>query len=184
MAHASAGSGFASGAQRLGKGFFVLQIALGYEWLMSGLSKVMTGDFPTKLGGVLHGQAQNQSGPFRSFLDSVVIPNGSLFGWLTMLGELSVGVVLIVVPIVALVRWTGLSVRGQAVAVALIGLAGLGAAVMSVNYHMLTGAVAPWTISPDAFAPGVDVDSILAILELVSAAVCAWYLIGLRRATR
>ncbi len=179
MAHASDQLGPAG---RPVNGFFVLQIALGYEWLLSGLSKVATGDFPSKLGPTLRGMAQNQTGPFKSFLDSAVIPNASLVGWLTMLGELAVGVGLIVLPIVAIASWARLSFRTRAVLLALIGLAGLGAALMSVNYHMLTGAAAPWTISSDPFAPGVDVDSILAILELASAAVCAWYLARLVRA--
>jgi uncharacterized membrane protein YphA (DoxX/SURF4 family) len=174
-----------AGASRvLAGGFFALQIGLGYEWLMSGLSKVGAGDFPDRLGGVLSGLTSGQSGPFKSFVDSVVIPNGSLFGYLVMLGELAVGIVLIVTSLVYLARSSRLGPRALALLALLAGLACLGGAAMSLNYHLTTGATPPWAISPDPYAPGVDIDSLLVILQLVMAVCYAALLLSLRRRAR
>ncbi len=183
MALASRDTGLAS-PDTLAKGFLALQVALGYEWLMSGLSKVATGGFPSKLGPVLTGMTQNLTGPFKVFIDDVAVPNGPLFGWLSMLGELSVGVVLIAASAVCLLAWQRLGSTGRAVLIGLLGLANLAGAGMSFTYHFVMGAFDPWSISPDPYDQGVDVASLLAILELIAAAVCFRYLLLLWRAAR
>lgn len=171
----------AAGARLLAAGFFALQIGLGYVWLMSGLSKVTNGSFASKLGTVLTGMTQGQTGPYKSFTDSVVVPNGQLFGYMVMLGELAVGIVLILTALVYLARSSRLGIRGRGILFGLVALASLAAAAMSINYHLSMGANPPWQISSDPYMEGVDPDSVLAILELIVAAVSLRYLMLLRR---
>ena len=47
----------------------VVQALLGYEWLASGLTKLVHGDFPGGLAGELTERSKDASGWYRSFLD-------------------------------------------------------------------------------------------------------------------
>ena len=171
----------AAGTRLLASGLFAVQLCLGYVWLMSGLSKVAAGHFPDNLARVLTGMTQGQSGWYKSFVDGVVIPNGPTFGYLTMLGELAVGIVLILTALLYLVRSAQLGSRERTLLFALVGFASLAGASMSLNYQLTTGANPPWIISPDPYAPGVGVDSIFVILQLILAAVCVRSLVLVRR---
>ena len=84
----------ATDARPLVVGFLALQFFIGYEWLISGLSKVAAGDFASGLAATLADMTTDQSGWYKSFVDGVVIPNGQLFGTLVILGELGVGLTL------------------------------------------------------------------------------------------
>ena len=59
-----------------------LQVALGYEWLASGLDKVLYGHFPAALGGLLAGVlgGVHIPAPFAALLRAVVLPHAALFG--------------------------------------------------------------------------------------------------------
>ncbi len=102
---------------------------------------------------------KDQTGWYKSFIDGVVIPNGPTFGYLVMLGELSVGTVLIVTSLIWFARWSDLSSRNRGFLVALVALVGLVGATMSINFHLAMGANAPWTIAADPNDQGVDLDS-------------------------
>jgi hypothetical protein len=102
---------------------------------------------------------------------------------MTMLGELSVGIVLILTSLLYLFRSARLGSRQRALLIALVAFASLAGAAMSLNYHLTMGANPPWVISPDPYDQGVDLDSIFVILQLIVAAVCAKYLWSLRRGT-
>lgn len=72
------------GALSLGlglKGLLIVQIAVGYEWFMSGLTKIVRSGFPSGLAANLHDNAAAASPWYRWFLVHVVIPNGQVFGY-------------------------------------------------------------------------------------------------------
>jgi hypothetical protein len=171
----------AEGVRLLVWGFFGVQFFLGYEWLMSGLSKALAGDFASSLAGTLSDMTKDQTGWYKSFIDGVVIPNGPVFGYLVMLGELSVGTVLIVTSVIWFLRWSDMGSRNRAFLLTLVAFVGLVGASMSLNFHLAMGANPPWMISPNPNDQGVDLDSLLAILQLVLATACLGYLIVLRR---
>ncbi|MGZ6267386.1 MAG: hypothetical protein ACXWM8_00415 [Candidatus Limnocylindrales bacterium] len=171
----------AEGIRMLVWGFFGVQFFLGYEWLMSGLAKVVAGDFASSLAGTLSDMTKDQTGWYKSFIDGVVIPNGPTFGYLVMLGELSVGTVLIVTSLICFARWADLSSRNRGFLLALVAFAGLVGASMSLNFHLAMGANPPWMIAADPNDQGVDLDSLLAMLQLVLATVCLGYLVLARR---
>ncbi len=165
-------------------GLLAVQIFLGYEWLMSGLSKVLAGDFASGLAGTLSDQAKDLTGPYKSFLDSIVIPNGQLFGYLVMAGELALGIVLIVAPLVWLARWSRLAIRGRSIILSLIVLSGVVAIIMNVNFHLMSGANHLWIIAADPNGEGVDLDSVMPVIQLILSAVSLNVLLSIRRSTR
>ena len=139
---------------------------IGYEWFMSGLTKIVRGGFPSGLADELREKSTGTVGWYKSFLDGTVIPNGRAFGVLIEVGELAIGVVLIAAAIVILLRWQRLSYRAELGMLWAIALAAIGAIVMNVNFHLANGSPHPWLIPKDGFDEGVDMDSLLPLIQL------------------
>lgn len=162
-------------------GLLAIQAIIGYVWLMSGLTKVIRGGFPSGLADELTEKSEGIGGWYKSFLDGTVIPNGEVFGWLIMLGELAVGAALIVTAVLWLFRWERLPYRGKVALLAVGLLASVGAILMNVSFHLANGSSHPWLIPADGFDEGVDLDSIMPLIQLALAAVSSKLLIALRR---
>ena len=73
----------------------LIQIVIGYEWLVSGLTKLVRGDFPAGLAAQLGDMSKDAPGWYRGFLTSVVLPHADAFGYAIEITELLVGIVLI-----------------------------------------------------------------------------------------
>lgn len=70
------------------KGFYSINLILGLLWLRSSLGKITGGKFVDALGPTLSKISPTNPYPFfKSFLQSVAIPNAALLGQLTMWGE-------------------------------------------------------------------------------------------------
>lgn len=158
-------------ARPLLAGLLIIQAFLGYEWLMSGLSKVLSGEFINGLGDHF-GEAEAQaSGWYKTFVDTVVIPNATLFGYLVTIGELTIGIALIVLAAAWWFRWSRLSFTGRSVLLALVVLAGLVAIFMNINFHLVNGSTHPWFIAADPFDEGIDLDSIMPLIQIAISGV-------------
>ena len=169
-------------AARLGlAGLLLIQVFLGYEWLMSGLTKIYRGGFPSGLADELSEKSEGAAGWYVSFLDSVVIPNGSTFGVLIVLGEIVVGLALVAAALVWLFRWERLPSAGKASVLWVTALAALGGIFMNVNFHLANGSAHPWLIPGDGFDEGVDLDSLMPALQLVLVVVSAALLWAMRQ---
>src|SRR6266540_6890542 len=90
-------------------GLLVVQLVIGYEWAMSGLTKIVRGGFPSGLADELREKSEGASGWYTSFLDSVVIPNGQTWGYAIEIGELLIGFALIAAALVWLFCWERVS---------------------------------------------------------------------------
>lgn len=163
-------------------GLLTIQAFLGYEWLMSGLTKVVRGGFPSGLADELTDKSKGAAGWYTDFLDSTVIPNAKLFAYLIMVGEMLIGVVLIAAAAAWLWRWERLNHGGRLAVLAGTALASIAAIFMNVNFHVANGSSHPWLIPADGFDEGVDMDSLLPLLEIVLLVVSATLLRRLRRA--
>ena len=139
--------------------------------------------FASGPSGTLSDQAEDLSGPNQSFLEQVVIPNGPLFGYLVMVGELALGVVLIAAAALWLTGWTNLSTRGRATILSLIVLAGVVAIFMNVNFHLANGTMHPWLIAADPNDEGADLDSLMPIIQAIISLVSLNVLLELRRSS-
>lgn len=142
-----------------------VQVLLGYEWLASGLTKLVRGDFPGGLAGELTERSRDASGWYRGFLSSVVIPHAQAFGYAIEIAELGAGVALIAAAIALLSRRAQ---RARLVAMTAAAVAGV---VMNVNFHLANGSPLPWPIAAGSFDEAIDLDTLMAALELVLVAL-------------
>jgi hypothetical protein len=162
-------------------GLLLIQIFIGYEWFISGLTKIYRGGFPSGLAAELTEKSEGAAGWYKSFLDSAVISNATAFGYLIEIGELLIGVALIAAALVWLFRWERLPSGGRVAVLLVTALAALGGIFIAVNFHLANGAPHPWLIPKDGFDEGVDLDSLLPAIQLVLIGVSVGLLRALRR---
>ena len=162
-------------------GLLAIQVIIGYEWFMSGLTKIVRGGFPSGLADELTEKSEGAASWYGSFLDSVVIPNGSTFGVLIILGELAVGAALIAAAALWAFRWERLGSGGRIAVLAATAASALGGIFMNVNFHLANGSAHPWLIPGDGFDEGVDLDSFMPAIQLVLVAVSAATWLAIRR---
>ena len=165
-------------------GFIVIGAFIGYEWFMSGLTKIVRGGFPSGLAGELRDKSEGTVGWYKSFLDGTVIPNAKAFGVLIELGELAIGIVFIGAAILLLLRWERLSYRWETGVLAAVAVASFVAILMNISFHLANGSPHPWLIPKDGFDEGVDLDSLLPLIQLVFLIVSVKVLRMLRRSRR
>jgi thiosulfate dehydrogenase [quinone] large subunit len=157
-------------------GLIAVQILVGYEWLISGLTKIVRGGFPAGLADELTDKSQGAPGWYVSFLDSVVIPHGKLFGYLSEAGELLAGIALIGGGLIWLFAWQRLVRPLKIATLATIVFVALAGVFMNVNFHLANGSGHPWLLPGSGFDEGVDLDSLMPGIELVVAGIAASFL--------
>ena len=162
-------------------GLLVIQIVIGYEWLVSGVTKLWRGGFATGLAGELRDKSKGVPGWYKGFLNDVVIPHGWAVGWIVLVAEILVGLGLMAGAIVWLTRWSRLSVTARQVLVVVVTIAAVGAIAMNVAFHLANGAPHPWLIPKEGFDEGVDLDSLMPLVEAVLVVVNVRFLMTLRR---
>jgi len=166
-------------------GLMAVQIFIGYEWLISGLTKLVRGGFPAGLADQLTESSEGAPGWYVRFLDHAVIPHGDAFGYLIEISELLIGIALIAGALVWLFAWGRSPVPLRAATLAVIALSALGGFVMAVSFHLADGSLAqPWQLPNDLFAEGVDIDSLVAAVQLALLAVSGGLLWGMWRSRR
>ena len=162
-------------------GLLAVEMIIGYEWFISGLVKFVRGGFPAGLAQELIEKSDGAAAWYVGFLNSAVIPNAVVFGYLIEAAELLAGVVLILGPVVWLFAWDRIPDRLRATILILITLAALGGAFLAINLHLANGASHPWLIPGDAFDEGIDLDSVLPAIQIVIATVSIILLRRLRQ---
>ena len=144
----------------------LVQICIGYEWLVSGLTKVVRGDFTSGLTAELHEMAQSAPSWYGSFLSDAVIPHSQPVAYAVETAELVAGVLLLGAGIALLARGKSLSagicryLRLATAAAALLGL------VLVVNFELANGGTFGLSLAKDSFDEGVDLDTIMVGLQL------------------
>lgn len=155
-----------------------LQLLLGYEWLVSGVDKLLYADFPGALGGLLAGTLQGRHipAPFAALLRALVLPHSALFGVLVEWGETLAGLGLmagaLVVPLApvlrarlapAAARWHAWVAWGERTLAWLALAAALATALMGLSFYLLDGAPSQWPIPSVAFGGALDTGLMLAL---------------------
>lgn len=148
-------------------GLLFVQIVIGYEWLVSGVTKLWRGGFATGLAGELRDKSKGVASWYKGFLDNVVIPHSWAVGWIVLVAEILIGVALIVGAIVWLARWSRLPATTRQVLVGIVTIAAIGAIILNVSFHLANGAPHPWLIPKAGFDEGVDLDSLMPFVEAV-----------------
>lgn len=152
-------------------GLLLVEMIIGYEWFISGLVKLVRGDFPAGLADELREKSAGVADWYGSFLNSAVIPYGEGFGYAIEVSEVLAGVVLIVGPVIGLWAWDRVSDRVRRAVLFFTAVAALGGAFLAINLHLATGASHPWLLPGDAFDEGIDLDSVLPAIQIVIATV-------------
>lgn len=165
-------------------GLLAVQFLLGYEWLMSGLSKLLKPGFIYAFREDLVFRSRAVPAWYKALLDGFAIPNSEVVGAVIVIGELFLGGALMTAAVLWAVRWSRFSTAGRSVILLTIIAAGVVAAVANVNYHIYTAASHPWFIAADPFEEGIDLDSLMPVLQVILSLVGLRYLIALRGAVR
>jgi uncharacterized membrane protein YphA (DoxX/SURF4 family) len=141
----------------------LVQVVLGYEWVLSGLTKLERGGFPQGLADELRDMSQGAPGWYRHFLTSVVLPHAQVFGYAIEIAELVVGAILIGTAVAVLIGRVSLSSR-------LLGWSAVAASaaviVMVADFELANGGGFGRSLAKDPFDEGVDLDMLLTGLQL------------------
>jgi thiosulfate dehydrogenase [quinone] large subunit len=162
----------------------VVQIVMGYEWLVCGITKVTSGTFVSGLAANLKSNLDGAPHFYKSFLTSTIIPNARAVAVLVEVAEIAVGVVFIGAAIIWLARWSRLSDRWRVSILAATAVAALAAIVMTVNFHLARGGNHPWLIPADGFDETIDLDMVLTLIQAAYLAFCGYLLVKIRREHR
>jgi hypothetical protein len=165
-------------------GILIVQLAVGYEWFLSGLTKMVRSGFPAGLAADLKDNAAAAAPWYRWFLNHVVIPNGPAFGYLIEITEVLAGAALLAAALVWLFGWRRIPLRGKYTALSAIVVASLAAIFMAVNFHLSKGSTHPWIIPRDGFDESLDLDSLLPLIHGVLIGVCVSTWFALRAGAR
>lgn len=152
-------------------GLLAVEIIIGYEWLISGLAKLVRGGFPSGLAGELVEKSPGAADWYVTFLAKAVIPNAPLFGWLIQVSELLAGILLMVGPVIWIFGWARVPDWLRASILFACAGAAIGGAFLAVNLHLANGASHPWLIPDEGFDEGIDLDSVLPGIQVVIATV-------------
>jgi len=137
----------------------LVQVCVGYEWFVSGFTKLVHGDFPSGLADELRDMSSAAPGWYQSFLDGAVLPHAVAFGYAIEIAEVAVGIVLLV----AVLRLPGWIVRHVPAATAVALVVGL---VLAVNFALANGSSFGLGLARDSFDEGIDLDTLLVGVQL------------------
>lgn len=149
-----------------------VQAILGWERLVSGGNKLLSGAFPQGLADTISGMFKdNSDGWYVSLLQHTVLPQSVFYGYLIEWTEVIIGIILLGSAVVLLnqPRRKGqpqyrlaLLYSSAAMVAALLG------AFLTVNFHFLAGGwIIPWFNGSAANGEGIDLDALLPPFELV-----------------
>jgi hypothetical protein len=156
-----------------------LQLVIGYQWLVSGIDKILLGAFPAQVGPLLMGQISSGKLPtaFATLLRAAVAPNAPAFGYAIMLGETLVGLGLIAAGVLNFLRplfetrasgrlWELFALTDRLVT-GLAPLAALGSGLLGLSYYALDGAPTIWFTPSLAYGGAIAPALIFALASLV-----------------
>jgi thiosulfate dehydrogenase (quinone) large subunit len=149
-----------------------VQAVVGYEWLVSGANKVLSGSFPQGLADALQdGLKDNPNVWYVEFVRGAVLPHSVAYGYLIQYCELAAGVALLIGALVLCGRLpeSGQPYHRLAVAeIAAATAACFGCFLLCVNLHFWMGdGLISSVNTAKAFDEGIDLDTLLPPLSLI-----------------
>ena len=91
-------------------------------------------------------------------------------------GELTLGIVLMTAALLWAARWSRMGFTGRRIVLTLIVLSGVAAIFMNINFHLAGGANHPWLLAADPNGEGVDLDSLMPIIQTIISGVAFVFL--------
>ena len=142
-------------------GLALVQAVIAWEFLSSGVTKLVHGDFPGGLAMELHMRLPDAPGWYASFLRDTVIPHAAAFGWAIEISEVAVAVLLLAGAAGSLLG------RGGRLAAALTVLGASIGFLLALDFGLADGADFFALVAPDSFDEGVSLDALAVWLQLV-----------------
>lgn len=149
-----------------------IQAIIGWEWLMSGGNKLLSGTFPQDLADVLNtNMKDNPNAWYVAFLKQTILPHSVSYGYFIEWTEVTIGILLLSGALVLLgqPRLAGEPQHRLAVAYSFtVALAAAVAIGMTVNFHFLMGGWIIPSFDPTAAnVEAIDLDALLPPFSLV-----------------
>ncbi len=149
-----------------------VQAILGWEWLVSGGNKLLSGTFPQGLADTLSEMFKdNSDGWYVSLLQHMVLPRSVFYGYLIEWTEVLIGIILLGSAVVLLSqpRRKGQPQYRLALLYSSVAMfAALLGTFLTVNFHFLAGGgIIPWFDGSAPNEEGIDLDALLPPFELV-----------------
>ena len=149
-----------------------IQAIVGWEWLMSGGNKLLSGTFPQGLADVLNtNMKDNPNAWYVAFLQQNVLSHSVFYGYLIEWTEVTIGIILLSGALVLLgqPRLAGEPQHRLAVAYSFaVALAAAVAIALTVNFHFFMGGWVIPTFDPTAAnGEAIDLDALLPPFTLV-----------------
>ena len=163
-------------------GLLLVQMVLGYEWLVSGLSKVFRSGFVSGLDEELIAQSENSAQWYRDFLDEFIIPNSEAFAYFVTVNEIVIGAILIATAVLWLVAWERLGRRARTTMLMAIVLSCIGGIFLNLNLYLASTSDLPFFIAESPFEEAVGLDLIMPLLEIIIGTVAFWTWLSIRSA--
>lgn len=157
-------------------GFLLVEMIIGYEWLVSGVAKIVRGGFPAGLADELTEKSVNAPEWYGAFLKGCAIPYAEAFGYFIEIAEVLAGIALLVGPFIWLCRWDRVSDGVRKSVLFSTAAAAIGGAILAINLHLANAGSHPWLIPDSGFDEGVDLDSVLPAIQIVIAVVSIIFL--------
>ena len=151
-----------------------LELLLGYEWLVSGVDKLLFGAFPQQLGALLKGAVTSGRlpGAFAALLQGIAAPHAAVVGGVVEVGETLAGLAFIIAGLVVLLtpitrgRLTGrLAMVYRAAShflAALLPVAAAGTVALGLSFYLLDGLPSLWFAPSIAYGGALDTGLLLA----------------------
>lgn len=149
----------------------VLVFVIAYEWLISGVDKLLSGNFVQQLKGQLSSSLSGMQYHFYGkILKSTIIPHAMAFGVLVEVGEICAGIAFVLLG-AALIR------DRLNTAIIQLGIwTSIIAAFMALNFFLWQGGSV--FLNPgDPFDEGITIDFMLVLIQLWIAV----FFVGIRR---
>ena len=156
-----------------------LQLLVGYEWLISGMDKILLGTFPSAMDGLLTASINGGRLPgfFAALLQTLVVPQAAFFGVLIEWGEALAGLGLLAAGSVTLLRPLAeryLKLRaaitfshGANLLDRLAPVAAIGAGLLGLSFFLLDGVPLPWFSPSIAYGGAIDTGLFLALASVI-----------------
>jgi len=156
-------------------GIGLIELAIGYEWIISSLNKMTSSDFNGGLGSELKKSLSgNPNRWYSDFLKTTIIPHAQVYALLVEICELLVGLGFVV----GAALWLSTRLAGRPWARVVhwvVVLALLGGASLTANYYIQGGDTLPGLNPGNPYSEGLTIDGLLTLvaLALVAAHVLA-----------
>lgn len=143
-----------------------VQGILAWEWLVSGINKVLSGTFPQGLADTLRdGMRDNPNGWYVSLLQGVVLPHSVAFGYIIEATEIFIGIALLIGAVVLIAPLRHHDTPQFRLALGEVMAATVAAflcVVLCVNFHFFMGdGLIPWFDPAHAFDEGISLDTLM-----------------------